>query len=69
MKKIRRMETKKNQITGEIDDLDAQLVVTMASVENLKNEIAEKQTEIETTQEKLAQSQAGEDEQYELDIR
>ena len=40
------LETKKNQITGEIDDLDAQLVVTMASVENLKNEIAEKQTEI-----------------------
>ena len=38
----------------------------MASVENLKNEIAEKQTEIETTQEKLAQSQAEEDEQYEL---
>ena len=54
---INDLESKKEAITNQIGELDAQLVVTMAAVETLKTDIANKQTEIEETQQKLEAAQ------------
>ena len=62
---INDMESKKEAITNQIGELDAQLVVTMAAVETLKTDIANKQTEIEETQQKLEAAQQDQAEQYE----
>ena len=62
---INDLESKKEAITNQIGELDAQLVVTMAAVETLKTDIANKQTEIEETQQKLEAAQQDQAEQYE----
>ena len=62
---INNLEEQKQAITSQIGELDAQLVVTMAAVESLKTDIANKQAEIEETQQKLAEAQQDQAEQYE----
>lgn len=63
---INALEDKKNAITNEISELDGQLVVTMAAVESLKNDIVNKQAEIEVTEANLAAAKEDQEEQYEL---
>ena len=52
---INNLEAQKEAITSQIGELDAQLVVTMAAVESLKTDIANKQAEIEETQQDQAE--------------
>lgn len=62
--KIDDLEDQKNQLTGEIDSLDAQLIQTIASINELKDSIAVKETEIEDTKVQLAAAEEDRDQQY-----
>lgn len=60
------LEDKKVAITGEINTLDAELIVTLAAIDSLKNEIAVKEEEIAVTEANLAKAQQDEEDQYQL---
>ncbi|MDD3277509.1 MAG: NlpC/P60 family protein [Lachnospiraceae bacterium] len=61
---INDLEDQKNELTGEIDTLDAQLIETIASINSLKESIANKQVEIDETNVQLQAAQADKDSQY-----
>ena len=54
-----------DEVAGEIDEIDAALVETIASVELIEEEITEKKEQIEETTKELEEAQAVEQEQYE----
>ena len=62
---INTLEDQKEQVTGEIDTLDGQLVVTIASVNSLTDQISEKETQLAETAENLQVAEADKQEQYE----
>lgn len=62
---ISTLETQKSQIESEIDQLDGQLVTTIASVNMLKDQIADQEVALEQTEKDLTAAQADRDEQYE----
>lgn len=63
--KINSLEDKKQQLTQEIDGLDAELVETIASINSLNDSIEQKNQEIVQTQADLAAAEQDRDEQYE----
>ena len=58
------MEEKKNNLLGEIDSLDQNLVQVIAQIDILKGEISDKEGAIVETKEDLAEAEADRDEQY-----
>ena len=63
--KINDLETQKEQITGEIDSLDGQLVTTIASINSLTDQISEKEVQLEQTAQDLQEAEQDRDVQYE----
>lgn len=43
------LEDQKNEVLGQIDSVDAQLIITLASIDSLNNQIDDKNSEIEQT--------------------
>jgi len=58
------LEEKKNNLLGEIDSLDQNLVQVIAQIDILKGEISDKEGAIVETKEDLAEAEADRDEQY-----
>ena len=58
------LEEKKNNLLGEIDSLDQNLVQVIAQIDILKGEISDKENAIVETKEDLAEAEADRDEQY-----
>lgn len=58
------LEEKKNNLLGEIDSLDQNLVQVIAQIDILKGEISNKENAIVETKEDLAEAEADRDEQY-----
>lgn len=58
------LEEKKNNLLGEIDSLDQNLVQVIAQIDILKGEISDKENAIVETKEDLAEVEADRDEQY-----
>ena len=61
---INSLESRKSQLTGEINELDGKLIETIAYVNELKDNIAVKEVEIEDTKVQLAAAEEDRDQQY-----
>jgi cell wall-associated NlpC family hydrolase len=61
---INDLEAKKQEITGQITTLDANLVTTIASVDSLKTQISDKETQIKETKTKLNAATAKKNQEY-----
>lgn len=62
---INDLSEQKQQIESEIDELDGQLISTIASVNSLDEQIAEQEDALEVTSQNLAQAEQDKAEQYE----
>jgi cell wall-associated NlpC family hydrolase len=61
---INDLETKKQEITGQISSLDADLVTTIASVDSLTTQISDKEAQIQETKTKLNAAQEKKNKEY-----
>lgn len=61
---INDLETKKQEITGQISSLDANLVTTIASVDSLNAQIGDKQEQIKETKARLNAAQTKKNREY-----
>lgn len=63
--RVNAIQSDVDEIEEEIEEIDAALVETLASVEMIKEDIADKETQIEETSQDLEEAQEVEQEQYE----
>lgn len=62
--KVSSIQSDVDAISDEIDEIDESLVVTIASVEIIRDEVSQKEDQIKTTTEELQKAQETEQEQY-----
>lgn len=58
------LESKKTEITGQINSMDSELITTIASINSLDSQIKTQESEIEKTTVKLAAAEKKKDEEY-----